>query len=868
MSPTTQGTGVIQVPRQRVPADVPAPPPNLVLRDRLTALLHKGVAGPLTLVTAPAGTGKTVAVAAWTRAARPPGPVVWVRWDSRAGTLRGFWRQLVAALRSGGIVVPDEPPADGSPRDHAFLFALAALLMERRRPLVLVIDADAALPNDAAGGLDFLLRHADDRLRLVLLTRDDPSMPRYRYQLSGALTEITMPELAFAHDEAAKLLGSRGLDLPDRVVEQLVARTEGWAVGLVLAAVLLTQHSDPLAVAETITGDSGPIGEYLLDEVLDAQPPGVRRLLLRTSVVRVMERELVEELVGPPGSRALAFLVNSNAFIEPVPGRSASYRYHPLFGELLRARFAYEDPEAFLRTHWLAAAWYARNGRVADAVRHAISSGSWVDAASYAVDGMAIPELLAPVPTALSQLLQAMPRSVPGSNAALVRAALAAATGDRWSAGRLLAEATRDLGAAGPSPAQMFAAALVRTQVVEGPAAEIAAAATCEQLVPNQPAPQSGHRPTVAPLLARVRGSALVALGDLRRAARAYAGGASTSTSAGSAWARIDCLGHEALIAAWTGRLRTATELADQALDIHHQSGEPTGSGIGAAETALAWVGVERQNLPGFRRHAIRAEAPPPTVRTPLVTVAMAIARSRALGQHVEYARARSLLENEDLRRSDVPAWLRGHLQVEEGTLLLSEGDASGAAELSAQLDAPAPEALLLEAQVALARGQNRPVPDQVLGNDQVSISTRISGLLTESARLASKGEELQATRLADKALCLAAPEGLRRPVQQAPGEVHRLFERHPQLLDRRPWLGERRSARDGVVVESLTPRELEVLFLVAGMMSNDEIAGRIFVSVNTVRTHVRSILRKLGATKRSEAVRVAKELGILPPQI
>jgi LuxR family maltose regulon positive regulatory protein len=104
--------------------------------------------------------------------------------------------------------------------------------------------------------------------------------------------------------------------------------------------------------------------------------------------------------------------------------------------------------------------------------------------------------------------------------------------------------------------------------------------------------------------------------------------------------------------------------------------------------------------------------------------------------------------------------------------------------------------------------------------------------------------------------------------VQQAPGEVHRLFERHPQLLDRRPWLGERRSARDGVVVESLTPRELEVLFLVAGMMSNDEIAGRIFVSVNTVRTHVRSILRKLGATKRSEAVRVAKELGILPPQI
>lgn len=868
MSPSIRGTGVVQVPRQRAPADVPVAPANLVTRDRLTSLLQQGAAGALTLVTAPAGTGKTVAVAAWARAGKAPGPVVWLRWDSRTGTLRGFWRQLVAALRGCGIDVPDEPPADSSQRDHAFLFALAALLMERRRPLLLVIDADATLPNGAAAGLDFVLRHADDRLRLVLVTREDAGMPRYRYQLSGALTEITMPELAFVHDEAAQLLGSRGLELPDTVVEQLVARTEGWAVGLVLAAVLLVQHSDPLAAAVAITGDRGPIGEYLLDEVLDAQPPGVRRLLLNTSVVSVMERELVEELVGPPGSRALAFLTNSNAFIEPVPGHAGSYRYHPLFGELLRARFAYEDPEAFLRSHRLAGAWYARNGHVADAARHAISAGSWVDAAGYTVEGLAITELLAPVPTALGQLLQAMPTSVPGSNAALVRASLAAAVGDRWSAGRLLAEATRQLGPDGPSAAQMFAAALVRTHVADGPAVKIASAATCEQLVPSQPASHPGQRQAVTPLLARVRGSALVALGDLRRAARAYASGDSAPMAAGSAWARLDCLGHEALIAAWTGRLRAATELADKALDIHRQSGEPTGSGTTAAETALAWVDVERQDLSGFRRHDIRADAPLSTARAPLVTVALAIARSRALRQRGEFSRARRLLGDHEFHRSDVPEWLQGHLQIEEGALLLAEGDANGAAELSTQLDAPAPEALLLEAQVALARGQDRPVPDEVLSSDQVSISTRISGMLTEAARLARMGEELQATRLADKALGLAAPEQLRRPVRQAPREVHSLLERHPRMLDRRPWLGDRRAARGGVVVESLTPRELEVLFLVAGMMSNEEIAGRIFVSVNTVRTHVRSILRKLGATKRSEAVRIAKELGVLPPQI
>jgi LuxR family maltose regulon positive regulatory protein len=860
------------IPAQRSPSGVPPAPAAFVSRPRLTALLQEGVAGALTLVTAPAGTGKTVAVAEWARVGQPPGPVVWVRWDGASGA--DFWRLVVASQRRCGVDVPLTPPMEASGYTRAFLFDLAANLLRRGEPVVLVLDADAALPDGVAAGLDFVLRHCADRLRLVLVSREPSTLPRYRYLLAGTATEVTMSDLAFTFDEAEAVLAERGLDLPGEVVAALLARTRGWVVGLVLAAMVVTHADRPAAAAAGITGDSGAIAEYLLAEVLEAQPAGLRELLLTTSVAAKLEPGLVEQLTGPSGPPALTFLARSNAFIDPVPDQPGCYRYHPLFAELLRARFRLEAPAEFRLAHGRAAAWYAAQGRVNEAVRHAVAAGSWEDAAVYAVETLAITELPAPAPSALVSLFEPMPTSVGGFRPALVRAAVAAAADDQRSARQYLEDAEASPDPADRSDAAVLAAAMLRAQLSDDPEDKLAASDACERLLSGRDRTQPGRRPEIVPRLAAIKGSALLARGNLNGAAGAYALGATAPHVSGPAAATIDCVGQQALIAAWTGQLRSATALASQALERRERDGLPLVPGVQAAETALAWVSVERHDLPAFRRHEIRADVhggiPGPRGSSPLLPVALSIARARALRMQGLLTRAGTVLAEPWLSRAEVPAWLRAFVQVELATLRLAEGRLDAADSLSSRTRVPSPEALLLRSQVALARGHDLPVPRPILTGQHATLATQVAGLLTETTRLVRTGQQLQATEPAERALRLARAEQMRRPLLLAPSEVHELLGRHPDLITHHRWLWPRRMPgstphRPPTVMVPLSPREQEVLVLLDQLFTTEEIADRLLVSVNTIRTHIRSILDKLGAHRRNEAVRTARDMGLLP---
>ena len=263
------------------------------------------------------------------------------------------------------------PAARGREGDHVFLLGLAAALAAQDPPVTLVLD-DLHLLTDpeVLDGLDYVLRNTGPGLRLVVAARMDPPLPLHRYRLAGELTEIRASDLAFTIAEAGLLLARHGSTLTADSLERLTRRTEGWAAGLRLAAISMGTHPDPdQFVTELITEDSALTG-YLVEEVLNTQPPAVRDVLLSTSILEQVNAEAASELTGnEQAGTILAALARANAFVQPAG--SGWYRYHTLFAEVLRLTLKREHPDRMACLHRRAARWYERNGQLTDAVRHA-----------------------------------------------------------------------------------------------------------------------------------------------------------------------------------------------------------------------------------------------------------------------------------------------------------------------------------------------------------------------------------------------------------------------------------------------------------------------------------------------------------------
>ncbi|WP_165503123.1 AAA family ATPase, partial [Actinomadura fibrosa] len=368
----------------------PVLPHWVIARDELSARFEDGVRGPLTVVTGPPGAGKTVAAAAWA-AGRAGGPVAWISLESADHEPETFWEHVLAALETAGIA---GLPASERPFQGEVLRAgLAAALAERSSPAVLVLD-DFHPPAGSclAGDLDRVLRDAWPGLRLVLISRTDPPLPLHRHRLAGALTEIRSDALAFGEREVRGLLAHHGVALTAGSVRALRRRTEGWAAGLRLAAMSMEGHPDPDAFAAAFAGDDRAVVDYLMAEVLDAQPRGIRRLLLTLGVLDRFNAELAAELAGPCEGRLFAALVRQNAFVLPLG--HGWYRYHHVFGAALHLTLCHEDPVEASRLHRRVADWYDRHGRVEDAVRHALLAADWPYACRLIVGGLAIGRLL------------------------------------------------------------------------------------------------------------------------------------------------------------------------------------------------------------------------------------------------------------------------------------------------------------------------------------------------------------------------------------------------------------------------------------------------------------------------------------------
>ncbi|RYV52713.1 helix-turn-helix transcriptional regulator [Pengzhenrongella frigida] len=875
---------------------VPSPARDLVVRDRLLDGVSAGVEGLLTLVSAPAGSGKTVLLAAWLASRAVPGPVLWMTMDDGDERPGVFWAYVIEGLARTGVDLagagaPERPDTVARP----LLDRLAVRIAARTEPVVLVLDdGDCLVDRTLGGDLGYLLRHCDGRLRVVLATRTDPTLPLHRYRLEGAVTEIRATDLAFTLDETSELLHRSGLDLAAPEVEALVDRTDGWPAGLKFAAMSLAGRADTGLAIREFTGDDGDVAAYLVSEVLDAQPSPLRDVLLRTSVVDQLEPGLLEALTGDPaGGRTLEFMAHGNSFIQPVSGHHGFYRYQPLFREFLRAQLRFERPDLVPGLHGLAADWFARNDRRPEAVGHAAAAGLWSDAARYLVDDLGIDALLTgPTDAPVAALFAALPDDAEGAEVDLVRAALAITAGevDRCRASLVRVRAALDATRTRPAYACRLSVALIEARLghrTSDVTAGLEAIDTAEHLLRSVVPPTVAARSAIGALLAGSRGELLLLRGDLGSARTSLAVAVDTADAAGREDLLADALGAGSLVAALSGRLRQATELAERADSIARRSGSTAGAGNTAA--ARAWIRMEEYALDATRDHAMDVEVAV-SPDEPILVGVLALVRARLLRATGDLAGARAaLLAVPDASSGAAPpAWLAAWLGAADAALLVADGHPDAAVDAIAELAEPElPEPAVILELARIAQGEvdsaRAPVALAALAQDETKpLDTRVTALIVQATRAACLGDPGRARAALERSLRLASPELLRRPFKEASPAVRRMLRTTGHLAAQYPWLdvppgiGPRSdetarpdpsgaAARVVDLIEPLTRKEQEVLGHLADLLGTDEIASAMFVSVNTVRTHVRSILRKLGAARRNEAIRRAWELGLLP---
>jgi LuxR family maltose regulon positive regulatory protein len=858
----------------------PSLPGWAVPRPRIAALMAESARAPLTTVTGPPGAGKTMSIALWAAARTSPGPCAWMTVDDYDNRPRVFWSYVTAALRAAGVPVAPlaAATASGSEVSHSFLLRLASTLAGQDPPVTLVLDDLHLLTAPAAlDGLAYVLRNASPGLRLIAASRMDPLLPLHRYRVGGELCEIRAGDLAFSVPEATLLLAQHGVTLPDSTVESLTRRAEGWAAGLRLAAISLEGHPDPAQFVKEFAAEDSSITGYLVEEVLDAQPAPVRDLLLRTSILSRVSADVADDLMGGNGgdaAGALTELARTNAFVRSVG--HGSYRYHPLFGSVLRLKLRREYPGQVPDLHRRAAHWYWRHGSLAEAVRHAADAGDWQLAARIVVDELAIGQLIDPRgDRPLADEFRSLPPAPPGAGPEFLLVAAAmelAAAGLPGGAALSAADAILTRRPAGEDIPARLAAALIRVALSRRTgdhAAAARAAARAEELLPHLPQAQVARHPGVRIEVLAGRGAAELWAGRFDRAA-AILGAARDVTTAEASCERLSCLGDLALAEALRGHLTRAASLADEAL-----TGQPAGP---VATLALACVHLDRGELREARTQLKLADEALRLRPDPLTdTLARAVAARHALAEG--HARpARGMLSRAAAGRP-LPSWLGRRIALVESGACVAEGAVQAAVDAA---ESAAPQSHL-DAGVALAQAWlgagNAPAARRALAAPRAAAApdyARVEAWLVE-ARLSYRADDrARGHRSLEQALRLASAEQLRLPFIMERAWIRPVLRRDPGLARAyQPLLApgvisSRQVATPPpgdaapLIVEQLSQREREVIRYMSEMMSTAEIAAEMYISVNTVKTHLKSIYRKLAAAHRREAVRRARQLHLV----
>ncbi len=861
-------------------------------RRRLIDLIEQAASHRVTVVSGPAGAGKTVACGSWASATPASRRVAWLSLDADDRDPARFWAYVQAALSRADIQPADVARSlrDRAPATFALHLVEAAQLLTE--PVTLVLDDVHELADGAVlAGLDLLIRHVPPTLRLVLSGRCPPRLQLARLRVSGELADVTAADLACTVDEADAYFAMLGLEVGACTRDEVLQRTEGWMAGLRLAAMNIRSQVLQSGRITDITADEPLVTDYLWDEVLGRQPPETRLFMLRTSVTEQMSGDLADALTGGTGgARTLERLSRENSFVEALGPDRATYRYHPLLRDVLAAERNREIPHEVPVLLRRAARWHAAHDRATEALRSAAEAGDW-DYAAHMLAEAGTAALVRSGAATLEQVLALFPAERCADDAA-VAAALAAArlwSGDPDGATHHLEGAQRALGRCAPPARRIiepWLAALRAMQAASRSAADpglLARGWTLAEQAQATAGTQAEHR--VVGLLWFALGAARLRRWEIHEARYAlnHAGRQLTAGGLGELCARAR--GWQALAEAWYGDLTAAEKALDESRDS--DSGRDPGASCLTA-LASAQVSLARDDLAGARkllddageqaagRHQLPGE--------PRLDVVAALIRARTVLADGDSTGARGLVLR--LRDTGAPGdppldWM---LTLLDGEIALRTGDTERArVTLAAQADGPYLERadsrlmlgrlLLAEGDFTAALEAARPVLEG--SADGVTLQIKVGALLVAAVADRRLGLTETAAEMLEQALALAEPDDASRvfldagqpvrsaitvlipPTSRSAGFACRILERFDTQL---PHAGGAPEQAEVMLTES----ELAVLRFLPSHLTNQEIAEALFLSINTVKTHLRSAYRKLGVTSRRAAIARGRRLDLL----
>jgi len=854
----------------------------------------------VTVVSAPAGSGKTVLLRSWIAEAGLAGRAAWVAAGREERDPQRFWLSVAGALRAtgpgAGLVraVTGAPELDG--------WALAERLLSDLAPLAdrlwLVVDDVHELNQDALRQLELLVMRAPPGLRFVLAARHDVRLGLHRLRLEGGLAELRAGDLRFTAAEAGELFAAAGVALGEPAVAVLQERTEGWAAGLRLAALSLAGHPDPARFAAEFSGSERTVAEYLLAEVLDRQSEAVRRLLLRTSILERVSGELADLLTGDEGGeRVLLDLEAAGAFVVALDADRSWFRYHQMFAGLLRLELRRAEPGAVAGLHQAAAGWLAARGFAVEAVRHAQAAGDWERAARLLaghwpglhLDGQA---------ATVHELLAGFPAGLPAADAelAVVAAADELAQGSLEAAERYLTLAGRQSASvpAGRGEYGRLLLGVVRL-LLDRQRGNLPAVAADAREVQAMAEVADAAQPGLGADLSAL---ALISLGSTelwatasQDAERYLARGIALARQGGRPYLEFTGLAFQAMHEFYHSFTRAA-ERGRQAVALAEQHGWTDDPAAGIACTVLAmvlvWQGQPDEAEPWVQRaeRTLTADTQPAAVLGVLIirgtlelerdrdAAALAALKAgeplarRLGGPHYLVARIRALLVHSLIRLGQAEragqflAGLaeqdrdRGELRVAAAALALAQDD---------------PQAAL----AVLAPIQPGPDPEDYWG------FWRARAHVLEAIARDALGDPDAADAALERALDLSERSGDLTPFLLYP--VSGLLERHARHRTAHAALvaeirgvlaGTQAESRHGApppsrpepLLEPLSGSEARVLRYLPTNLTGPEIARELSVSPNTVKTHIRHLYAKFGTNHRAEAVDLARALGLLAP--
>jgi LuxR family maltose regulon positive regulatory protein len=925
---------------------VPAPRPPWVRRERLFERLDQAAQAPVTLLTAPAGYGKTALLAQWSAermAAEPACRVAWLTLDEGDNDPVRFWAYLAAALQAGferGSLGKDFLDMLQAPQPPAIEQLLVFLINEIAlvpAELALVLDDVQALGQpEIARGLGFFVERLPGKLHLVLAGRGEPPLPVARLRARGQLAELHAADLRFSPDETDRFFREcTALDLTAADVAVLNERAEGWVAGLQLAAISLEGLEDKAAFIRAFSGDDRNVLDYLTEEILARQAPAIQDFLLRTSILERMSAELCEAVLGNGDLRleirewrlenrndqsqisnlyslssqsTLESLERANLFLIPLDNRREWFRYHRLFADLLQARLRRQDPAALPDLHRRAARWLAANGLPLEAFRHAIAAGD-LDLAAGIVGDQLESLMTRGEAATLAGWLEAFPPEYILGRAELCLGqawvslyALRFDQAESWAvrAGGLLGQTQGEDASLGQVEALRATAAINFKEFDRG-------IALCQAALRHLP--ETPRWALVKSLINLNLGDASSTQGDFPAAIRALEASLEGAHPSGNHTLEVIIIGSLGDQYLHQGRLRQAEAVLRQARLVEKDMvGEGNGALLAAgkplaylARIYLEWneLGLARETAAQALDYCQRWNHPDHLLDAYLDWAEICGALGDEAGAQAALIQAEEHLQRVLVRLAEVspsapvkpgPKDLygaglrafRAQLRMRMGDwrtverLLEETRDEGGIRLHPRDIDANfllgmarlhtgrAKEALSLGQRLADA-GQARPrLWTQIRGNLLTALAERALGA-AEPAREAL-----------ERALALAGPEGFVRTFLDgglAAQEALEAYRRtgdpaHAAFVDRiLAGFGAAApggAAPGGANAAAFSDRERQILRLLAAGRTNAEIAAELFLSTNTIKTHLKRVFEKLGAANRTEAATLARERGLI----